>query len=190
MPSSSASSLKTESLFSTAITFVSTEPEARKAQQWSLGCFALQLLADSLHRQEKKNEEQRMCKDGGREWEGEGTVMDQDRHTCTCHLPAFLMQDPPFGYVVSQKIKQTQTQTITAACVAQRRKMEHIMLTLKRSLGAWCITGCLVLAASRKALKNASQDIEEIYIRILKLVFSKVLGVATAIWSDHKLNEA
>ena len=50
-----------------------------------------------------------MCKDGGREWEGEGTVMDQDRHTCTCHLPAFLMQDPPFGYVVSQKIKQTQT---------------------------------------------------------------------------------
>lgn len=101
------------------------------------------------------------------------------------------MQDPPFRYIVTQKKKTTtQTQTITAVCVAQRRKMEHIMLTLKCSLGAWCIIGCLVLAASRKALKNALQDIEEIYIRILKLVSSKVLGVATAIWSDHKLNEA
>ena len=64
------------------------------------------------------------------------------------------------------------------------------MLTLKCSSGAWCITDCLVLALSRKALKNALQDIEEIYIRILKLVFSKLLGVTITIWSDHKLNEA
>lgn len=64
------------------------------------------------------------------------------------------------------------------------------MLTLKCSSGAWCITDCLVLALSTKALKNALQDIEEIYIRILKLVFSKLLGVTITIWSDHKLNEA
>lgn len=68
--------------------------------------------------------------------------------------------------------------------------MESIMLTFKCSSGAWCITDWLALALSRKALKNASQDIEEIYIRILKLVVSKLLGVATTRWSDHKLNEA
>lgn len=39
------------------------------------------------------------------------------------------------------------------------------------------MTDCLALALSNKALRNALQDIEEIYIRILKLVFSKLLGV-------------
>lgn len=68
--------------------------------------------------------------------------------------------------------------------------MVSIMLSLKCSSRAWRIRGCLVLVLSRKAPRNASQDIEEIYIRILKLVSSKLLGVTITTWSDHKLNEA
>lgn len=64
------------------------------------------------------------------------------------------------------------------------------MLTLKCCSGAWCITDCLVLALSQNALKNAPQDIEEIYIRILKLVFHELLGETITKWADHKLNEA
>lgn len=64
-----------------------------------------------------------MCSQG-RVWEGEGTVMDQDRHTCTC-LPAFLMQDPPFGYIMSPKKNHPNPNHHSSLCCAKKKDGTH-----------------------------------------------------------------